>query len=109
MTRFLRFAWALAMIVSLAAYAGAMTTLQGQQQEQSLEGELVSIDNTAKVLVMKGADAKEMRFAFTDKTQVVGAEKGIQGLAGQAGTRLKINFQRAGETLTATRIEVLKS
>jgi hypothetical protein len=85
MTPFLKFCAAFAIVISLAAYAGAMTTLQNE--EQIFEGELINIDSAAKVLTVKGAEEKEMTFAFTEQTQ----------------------YRADGNSLMATRIEVIPS
>jgi hypothetical protein len=111
MTKFWKHAGALAMILSLAAFAGAMSTLQQpkQQPEQILEGALVAIDVSTHVLTVKGADNKEIQFTFTADTPVVGADNGVQGLTGKTGTRLKVHYKVQGESRMATRIEVSSS
>jgi hypothetical protein len=47
-----------------------------------------------------------MQFTFTAETPVVGADKGVQGLTGKAGTKLKVHYKVQGESRMATRIEV---
>jgi hypothetical protein len=111
MTKSWKYAGAFAMILSLAAFAGAMSTLQQpkQQQDQIFEGALVAVDANAHVLTVKGADNKETRFTFTADTPVVGADNGVQGLTGKAGMRLKVHYKVQGESRMATRIEVSSS
>jgi len=97
---------ALTMVFSLASFAGATAP---QNESPVFEGELLSVDATAKVITVKGAENKEMKFSFDEKTQIIGADAGIQGLAGKAGTRLKVSYRIEGGSNIATRIEVPRS
>jgi hypothetical protein len=76
------------------------------EQERAFTGALVKVDTAAKVLTAKGADDKEMQFTYTDATQVVGAEKTIQGLAGKTGAQLRITYRVQEGKNHATRIEM---
>lgn len=76
------------------------------QQAKAFEGALVKIDTEAKMLVAKGTDNKEMQFAYTDRTQVTGPEKTIQGLAAKAGAKLRITYTTEQGVNHATKIEV---
>jgi hypothetical protein len=107
MKQYWKYAGALAMVVLLAGYASAMSVVQNESK--TFEGELLSIDATTKVLSVKGADDKQMKFTMTEKTEIIGADSTIQGLAGKSGTRLKVHYTTSGEVLTATRIEVIPS
>jgi len=49
-----------------------------------------------------------MIFAYTDATEVIGAERDVQGLTGKAGTDLRVTYRDAGGKNTATRIEVIE-
>jgi hypothetical protein len=49
-----------------------------------------------------------MTFEYTDATQVLGAEKSVQGLAGKTGTELKVTYREAGGKHTATKIETVE-
>ena len=93
-----------------AAFAGQAAPPQAPpaqaQQARAFEGALVKIDTEAKMLIAKGADNKEMQFAYTDQTQVTGPEKTIQGLASKAGAKLKITYRVEQGVNHATRIEV---
>jgi hypothetical protein len=112
MTKFWKYVWAGALMVAMTAYAGTMTTLQGQgqpAQDQIFEGRLLKIDLDAKVLTVEGTDKKSMEFTFTDRTQVTGADKSVQGLAGKSGAGLRVHYRPAGAANGATRIEVLSN
>src|SRR5262245_49899861 len=76
------------------------------QEEKVFQGALVKIDTDAKMLIAKGTDNKEWQFAYTDRTQVMGPEKSIQGLATKAGAKLKIAYRVEQGINHATRIEV---
>jgi hypothetical protein len=72
---------------------------------KSVSGELVKVDAEAKKIAIKGADGTEQMFAYSDATEVTGAE-GVAGLATKAGTRVTVHFTGEGDARTATKIEV---
>jgi hypothetical protein len=76
------------------------------QQEKAFQGSLVKVDNDAKTLTAKDANNKEMVFHYTDKTEVVGSDNSIQGLAGKTGTQLNITYSVDKGANNATRIEM---
>jgi hypothetical protein len=78
-----------------------------QAAEKVFQGQLTKVDAGAKAIMVKGADA-EMTFEYTDATQVLGAAKDIQGLAGKAGADLKVTYRDAGGKHTATKIEAVE-
>jgi hypothetical protein len=78
------------------------------QQEKAFQGTLVKIDSDAKTLTAKDASNKETVFHYTDKTEVVGAENTVQGLAAKSGTKLNITYNVEKGANNATRIEMLK-
>ena len=80
--------------------------LPAAQQEKAFQGTLVKVDNDAKILTARDANNKEMIFHYSDKTEVVGSEKTVQGLAGKSGTQLNITYNTERGTNNATRIEM---
>lgn len=100
-----------------AGLIGAGTALAQQsqppQQEQQraktpepVSGELVSLDATAKTLVVKTAPDKEMKFSYNDTTEIIGADKGASGLATMSGATVVVHYEVHGTANTATKIEV---
>jgi len=80
---------------------------QAPQAEKSFSGTLAKVDAAKKVISVKGTgNEPEMTFTYDDKTQVTGAEKTVQGLAGKSGAMLKITYREQGADRIATRIEV---
>src|SRR5262245_13234866 len=77
------------------------------QAEKAFSGTLVKVDTDAKTLIAKDADNKEMQFTYTDKTEVVGSEKTVQGLAAKSGSKLKVNYKSERGVNNATRIELM--
>jgi len=90
------------------AYGQDKSAPPAQAAEKVFEGQLTKVDATAKWITVKGAGDKEMTFNYTDATQIVGAEKNVQGLAGKAGTELKVTYRDAAGKYTATKIETLE-
>jgi hypothetical protein len=101
-------------LLSATAICVAVTLLviplaYGQEKaapEKVFEGQLTKIDQTAKMISVKGAGDMEMTFVWTDATQVIGSEKDIQGLAGKTGSALKVTYRDAAGKHTATKIEI---
>ncbi|HEX6164059.1 MAG TPA: hypothetical protein VFZ31_11880 [Vicinamibacterales bacterium] len=70
-----------------------------------MTGDLVSLNTDTKSLVVKAGDT-EMKFSFSEETEIVGAEKGAQGLATVSGATVTVTYQIHGTANVATRIEV---
>src|SRR5262245_10875132 len=80
---------------------------QAPQAEKTFSGTLTKVDAAKKVITVKGtANEPEMTFTFDDKTQVTGAEKTVEGLAGKSGATLKVTYREEGANRIATRIDV---
>ena len=104
--------------VSVAVMLVVLPLAYGQGQEKGappaqaadkvFQGQLTKVDATARWIALKGAGDKEMRFDYTDTTQIVGSEKTIQGLAGKTGTEFKVTYRESGGKQTATRIEAIE-
>ena len=87
--------------------AGLQAPPPAQAQEQKVfQGTLVKIDTDTHMLTAKGADDKEWEFTYSDSTQVMGADKTVQGLAGKPGAKLKVTYRVDQGKNQATRIEV---
>ena len=80
---------------------------QAPQAEKTFSGTLTKVDPAKKVISIKGTgNALEMTFTYDDKTQVTGAERTVEGLAGKSGAMLKVTYREQGTDQVATRIEV---
>lgn len=79
---------------------------QAEQAPQPVIGELVSVDTTAKAFAIKTASEGELKFSYTDKTEIVGTEKFESALAGTPGAEVKVQYDMHGTARVATRIEV---
>jgi hypothetical protein len=76
--------------------------------EKTYQGQLGKVDATAKEITLKGSDNKEMIFTYNDQTKMTGIDNGAQGLAGKAGSNLKVTYRENRGTNLATQIEVQK-
>lgn len=104
-------ALALLGFISVAPAFAQQTPAPPEQQQRAkdpapVSGELVSLDATAKTLVVKTAAGNEMTFGYTDTTEIVGADKGISGLATMSGSSVTVTYSVHGTSNTATKIEV---
>ena len=77
-------------------------------QPTMVSGELVNVDTTAKSITVKTADNNEVKFLYTDKTDVSGAKDGAAGLATLTDAKVTVHFTEDAQskTKTATRIIV---
>jgi hypothetical protein len=103
-------------LVSLVAGPLAVSAQQagqgqqgGQTQQAPLtstaEGELVSVDVSAKTLVIKPASGQNMTFSFTDETKISGANNAA-GLATMSGSQATVKYTTKDRVLTATEIQI---
>jgi hypothetical protein len=99
---------AVMLVVLPLAFAQEKAAPPAQAAEKVFQGQLIKIDPNAKWIMVKGAANTEMTFEYTDTTQVIGAEKNVQGLAGKTGTELKVTYQEAGGKNRATKIETVQ-
>ena len=105
-------------IVALSFTAGPVAALQKpappaaeQQKEQPpapVVGELAAVDDKARTIVVRTSDS-ELKFSYSEQTEIVGADKGIEGLAGKGGTVVKVTYEEHGTAKVALRIEVQPS
>jgi hypothetical protein len=70
-----------------------------------ITGELVAVDESAKTFAVKTASEGELKFSYSEKTVITGADKIVSGLAG-AGTEVTVTYDSHGTAKVATRIEV---
>jgi hypothetical protein len=89
----------------------AQPLIYGQEkaaEQKVFEGQLTKVDATAKSISVKGSTGPEMIFNYDDQTQVIGAEKNVQGLAGNSGTPLRITYRQEKGSNWAIQIEILE-
>ena len=76
------------------------------QTPEPVTGEVLAVDDKAKTLVVKTTADTEMKFSYSDKTEIVGGEKGPAGLATSTGTIVTVTYGVHGTTNVAVKIEV---
>ena len=102
---------AIAGLISIGSVAAQQSAPPPSEQERAktpepVSGELVSIATDTKTLVVKTMGDKEMTFAYTDQTEIVGAEKGAAGLATMTGSPVTVHYTVRGTSNVAAKIEV---
>lgn len=75
----------------------------------TLEGELVKVDTTARLLTIKTREGKTEQVRYTDDTRVIGAQTALAGLANHDGTRVTVKFAGTSAARVAAEITVEKS
>jgi hypothetical protein len=102
-------ALSLAGAVSPAAVSAQQTAPPAAARDKAPEpvtGEIVSVDDKTKTITVKATADTEMKFSYSEQTEIVGGEKGPEGLATSAGTIATITYGVHGTTNVATKIEV---
>ena len=97
-------------LVTATAQAQQPSQKPEQREERKMlepvTGELLSLDTDSKTLVIKTTGDTDMKFSFSEDTEIVGAEKGASGLAAVSGATLTVTYQQHGTANVATKIEV---
>lgn len=75
----------------------------------TIEGELVRVDTTARLIVVRTAEGKEEQLAYTDTTKVSGTRNTVAGLATTTPTQVSVRFTGSGANRVATEIRVRKA
>jgi hypothetical protein len=92
--------------------ASARPIAQEQQQQsrpkapEPVTGELRALNPDTKTLVIKTTSDTEMKFSYSEQTEIVGADKGASGLATSAGATVTVTYDVHGTANVATKIEV---
>ena len=101
--------WILAAVVLLISSLTISYAAQAPAPSaaKSVEGMLLKVDAEMKTIDVRGPDDKEINFAYDEKTEVVGAQEGPQGLSLTLGTKVKVEFTEKAGINTASKIQVL--
>jgi hypothetical protein len=81
----------------------------GEQRAKSPEpvtGEIVSVNTETKTLIVKTTPDSDMKFTYSEDTQIVGADKGAEGLATKTGSLATVTYDVHGTANVALKIEV---
>jgi hypothetical protein len=78
------------------------------QDGKVFEGILMDIDQNAKVLTLKEGD-REMRFSFTDQTELVVPQKDGKPTVVTQGTKMRVHYMEQEKTNVATKIEIIET
>ena len=73
----------------------------------TMEAELKAVDPDKSIFLVMGEEGKEMLFHYDAQTEVIDHSDGVQGLAGQSGTWLRIGYRAEGTQAFAERLEVI--
>jgi hypothetical protein len=97
-------------LVSMVAVPLTVSAQQAGQAQQApaaatAQGELVSVDVTAKMLVVKPAAGQNMQFSFTEQTKITGANSPA-GLATMEGSQVTVKYTTKDRVQTATEIQI---
>jgi len=79
---------------------------QQMSQDQSISGELKSVDPDAKQITITTADGSDVQFVYNDQTQCTGAQDTVEGLSANSGSKLTVYYRDENQQKVATRIEV---
>jgi hypothetical protein len=86
--------------------APPQTQHERAKDPEPVTGEITSVDTNTKTVVIKTAPDSEMKFTYSEETEIVGADKGTEGLATKAGTKVTVTYTVHGTANVAVKIEV---
>lgn len=89
-----------------AAPPAAQASASDKMASKKIEGELLSVDDTTKMLTIRTKDGSEVKVAYNDQTQISGATDQAAGLATAAGSKVKVETSGEGASAVATKITV---
>jgi len=94
--------------VSLSAQQPAQPPPQHERARtpEPVTGEILSVDTNARTIVVKTTTDSEMKFTYSDETEIVGGEKGPAGLATSTGTLVTVTYDVHGTANVAIKIEI---
>jgi hypothetical protein len=79
---------------------------QRAKSPEPVTGEIVSINTETKTLVVKTTPDSDMKFTYSEGTEIVGADKGVEGLATKTGSIVTVTYDVHGTANVALKIEV---
>ena len=108
-TKHALFALAAFALIAVAVPVRAQQPPANRQQPQPIvtQGELTRVDAIAKTLAIRTAQGADMQFRYTDETKIIGADKGVAGLATMAGAQVRVSHVKQGDDNVASQVEVL--
>ena len=103
-------------LVAATVISGVPATAAQQPQQPPAEqrakspepvtGEILSLNTATKTMVVKTTAESEMKFTYSDETEIVGADKGAEGLATKTGSIVTVTYDVHGTANIALKIEV---
>jgi len=94
-------------VASAQQPAPPATQQERAKNPEPVSGEIASVDTTAKTLVIKTGTDSEIKFTYSEETEIVGAGNGAEGLATKTGTNVTVTYTVHGTANVAVKIEVL--
>jgi hypothetical protein len=73
-----------------------------------VEGVLMAIDQSARVLTLKTGD-NEVQFSFTDQTELVAPESNGKPVEVRQGTKMRVHYTENEKAKIATKIEIIEA
>jgi hypothetical protein len=75
------------------------------QDGKVIEGTLLNVDANTRVITLQAGD-KEMKFTYTEQTELVGPQKDGQPVTVRQGSRMRVYYKESEQANIATKIEV---
>lgn len=88
---------------------GTSPALAAFEQDESFvsEGQLVGVDPDAWTITIETEAGMQIDFKYSEATEISGTEEGVEGLAGQTGTHVRVHYRVEGDTFVADKVEVV--
>ena len=105
------FAAVLVVFVAAGAASAQQSSREPQQKQDvaqmlTVTGELVDVNADANTIRVRKTDNSEMDFSYSPETEILGADKGMSGLATLKGSEVTVHYTLHGKTNAAAKIEI---
>ena len=103
---------AVLVVLVAACVSSAQQSSSDTQQKQETNamltatGELVDVNADTSTIRVRKSDNSEMEFSYSAETEILGADKGLSGLATIKGSEVTVHYTLHGKTNAAAKIEV---
>ena len=77
-------------------------------QEKTVEGMLVSIDQSGRVLTLKAGD-NQIQFSYTEQTELVSPGNDGKPAVVKEGTKMRVHYTERENTKVAMKIEIMEA
>lgn len=96
----------LLLLVSVALLTVPAFSLSEESGALTMEGQLMRVDPDARIFVVHDAEGNPVEFSYDESTEIAGGAGTVEGLAGESGTRVKVQYRKDGSVNFAILVQI---